>query len=113
MSSANTVSGDQNDVFICKPLTSSATTNCTFVTFFDGDAVRFKYNVDDIALVAVSQLRPFPNVASATVGETENTQYSVGSLEARSQIMDTELSDEDLDRDELVTQKVFLPLIAQ
>lgn len=112
-SSRNALSGDQNDVFICKPLAIDAATNCSFATFFDGDAVRFKYNVDDIGLVVVNQLRPFTDFTTVMADDTDSAQYTVGDVEPRALMIDLELSDDDLDRDELVSQKVFLPFIAQ
>jgi len=112
-SSHNAIGGDQNDVFICKPLAIGAATNCTFAAFFDGDSVRFKYNVDDIGLALVDQLRPFTDFAIAAADETDSTQYTVGGIEPRALMIDPELSDDDLDRDELVSQKVFLPFVAQ
>lgn len=112
VSGLSTLSGDQNDIFICKPLTISTATNCTFAPFFDGDPVRFTYNVDDVALVATNQLRPFTAISAAAAG-TDLEQYAVGAAEQRGLTVDAELNEYDLDDDELLTQKVFLPFIMQ
>lgn len=107
------MSGDKNDVFICKPLATGAATDCTFAAFFDGDAVRFKYDVDDVALVASNQLAPF-SVAAAAVEEAEGEQYAVGIADEQSDLtVDEELTELDLDRDETLIQKLFIPFASK
>ena len=94
-------------------MATGAATDCTFAAFFDGDAVRFKYDVDDVALVASNQLAPF-SVAAAAAEEAEGEQYAVGIADEQSDLaVDEELTELDLDRDETLIQKLFIPFASK
>lgn len=113
-SGRNLLNGDQNDIFICNPVKISTGTDCSFASFFDGDADHFKYNIDDIGFIAVEQLHSFTQTTTALGAESNREQYVIEPADQqRSLRTDAELTEKDMDYDELLNQRIFLPLIAK
>lgn len=92
----------------------STGTDCSFASFFDGDADHFKYNIDDIGFIAVDQLHSFTQTTTALGAESDREQYVIEPADQqRSLRTDAELTEKDMDYDELLNQRIFLPLIAK
>lgn len=113
----NALSGDKNDLFRCTPLALGAATNCNFTLVFDGDAARFAYDIDDLALVAANRLLPFSRIATADNSAVEEavTQYEViAPVPGAEEGADPELTELDQDQEEeaaLPVQRVLLPIV--
>lgn len=106
--SVNALSGDNNDLFTCTPFSLGANTDCNLAAFFDGDGVRFPYNIDDLAFVAAGLL-PISN----EVGTADGAQYEVVTDITDNTEVDTQLTDVDLDEEELLFNHNYLPLITR
>lgn len=106
--SVNTLSGDNNDLFTCTPLGLGANTDCDLAAFFDGDGVRFPYNIDDLAFVA-GALLPISNEA----GPADGVQHAIVPDEPGDTTVDPQLTDVDRDEEELLFNRNYLPLITR
>ena len=109
-------SGDKNDLFRCIPLALGATTDCNFTTVFDGDAVGFAYDIDDLALVAANQLLPFTSGITAAAADDAIVQYAVVTTDVEAASTDPELTVVDQDQEDAETmpvQRVLLPIIVK
>lgn len=111
--SVNALSGTASDIFTCQPLGLGAATDCRFAAFFVGAAKGFNADVDDTALVAANQLLPFASImAAGTDGADEGEQFAVGAADP-STVTDAELTAVDLDLDETLRQRMFLPVVTK
>lgn len=116
--SANALSGNKNDLFICTPLALAAATDCRFTLFFGGNGVGFKYDIDDLSIVTANTLLPFGAgiVAGAdVVDETTEAlnQYPLVAPALAEVNDDPELTAVDQDEEAAPTQRILLPIILQ
>ena len=111
--SVNSVSGDNNDIFGCTPLSTGANTNCNFFTFFNGDGVGFSQAIDGISLdldVSARNWQQF--VRPSAADESTTAQFAVLPDEAAE--VDSELDEYDQSvEEEGVIRQQFLPLITR
>lgn len=114
--SANALSGDKNDLLICTPLALAAATDCRFTLFFSGSGAGFKYDIDDLSIVAANSL-PLANAGAARAeGSADNAvetldQYPLVAPEAAEVADDPELTDVDQDEEAALIQRMLLPII--
>lgn len=106
--SVNALSGDNNDLFTCTPFSLGANTDCNLGAFFNGDAVRFPYNIDDLALVTAGLLS-----ISNEAGTADGAQYAVVPDAPDNPGVDPQLTDADVDEEELLFNHNYLPLITR
>jgi hypothetical protein len=118
--SVNSLSGGKNDLFICTPLALAAATDCRFTLFLAGNSINFKYDIDDLSLVAANSLLLFnaimttnPDVVNDQVNDQLETmnQYPVVADELIEVNDDPELTVVDQDEEAVPVQRILLPII--